>query len=130
MLFKYGFISLLLAAACLLVIAGCKGSIQDTADDEISLVSVPSLIGLKSAEVDAIQVFFGDGTRLTLDKEEELDQIMQWVNSLQAYKIEEARGRGSCMPWTWCRGIRNFDLPMNSRWRVSGTRSQGRNKSC
>ncbi|GAA0840132.1 hypothetical protein GCM10008915_35050 [Bifidobacterium pullorum subsp. gallinarum] len=118
MLFKYGFISLLLAAVCLLVIAGCKGSIQDTADDEISLVSVPSLIGLKSAEVDAIQVFFGDGTRLTLDKEEELDQIMQWVNSLQAYKIEGARGPGFLYAMDMVQG--NQKLRLANEFEVEG----------
>lgn len=94
MLIKHGFARLLLAVACLLVIAGCKGSIEDQAVGNSGLVPVTSLIGLKSAEVEAIEVFFGDGTRLTLEKDEELDRITQWVNSLQAYKIEGAGGPG------------------------------------
>ncbi|MFE0557916.1 hypothetical protein ACFW1P_18575 [Paenibacillus sp. NPDC058910] len=68
-------------------IVGCSGFGEDAGAEDHSLYSVKKLMKLDAAKVRAIQVVYGDGTRMVLDQEQDIEPIMKRVDTLQAKRI-------------------------------------------
>ncbi|SEL26234.1 hypothetical protein SAMN04488688_103315 [Paenibacillus sp. cl141a] len=68
-------------------IAGCSGINEDSGSADQRLYSVKKLMKLDAAKVKAIQVVYGDGTRMVLDQEQDIEPIMKRVDTLQAKRM-------------------------------------------
>ncbi|MBY0165154.1 hypothetical protein H0178_56730 [Cytobacillus firmus] len=68
-------------------IAGCSGIYEETESADQRLYSVKKLMKLDAAKVKAIQVVYGDGTRMLLDEEQDIEPIMKRVDTLQAKRM-------------------------------------------
>ncbi|MEC0253765.1 hypothetical protein [Paenibacillus lautus] len=83
---KLAFI-MMVAIIVVLGLAGCSGFDEDAESADQSLYSVMTLMKLDAAKVRAIHVVYGDGTRMVLDQEQDIEPVMKRVDSLQAKRI-------------------------------------------
>lgn len=75
---------MLVGMIAVLGIGGCSKSNDDAESLDQSLYSVKKLLKLDAAEVNSIQVVYGDGTRMVLDREQDIEPVIKRVEPIQA----------------------------------------------
>lgn len=83
---KLAFI-LMVGIIVVLGMVGCSGFDEDAGSEDEGLYSVKKLMKLDAAKVKAIHLVYGDGTRMVLDQKQDIEPVMERVDSLQAKRI-------------------------------------------
>lgn len=78
---------MLVGMIAVLGMGGCSKSNEDAESLDQSLYSVMELLKLEPAHVKSIQVVYGDGTRMVLDHEQDIEPVIERVEPIQAKRI-------------------------------------------
>jgi len=78
---------MLVGMIAMLGMSGCSKSIEDAESLDQSLYSIKELLKLEPPEVKSIQVVYGDGTRMVLDRKEDIEPVIERVEPIQAKRI-------------------------------------------
>ncbi|KOP66058.1 hypothetical protein AMS62_13020 [Bacillus sp. FJAT-18019] len=75
---------MLVGMMAVLGMGGCSETKEDARSSDQSLYSVQKLLQLDAAKVGSIQVVYGDGTRMVLDRKQDIEPVIERVEPIQA----------------------------------------------